>query len=244
MTIEKWKESCRRLWEEMKPMTFQQKAEHIWTYYKEYMFMGVMALVLVAAIIGSAISANRQTLMSGMLCNTSISMEGYNYLTEDLFERLNGDSSYQDVHFSSMEFQLPDEMTQTQVDTSYNAAMSMLSLVEGKELDYAIITQDAFMYFIGHELFMDLREFLTPDELEQWKGKVVYGQAEMEDGTKGEMYPVAIDITDLPFTKDCIRASGKTVYLTIIVNTPRKEQCRQVWADILAWQSKEEENTA
>ncbi len=244
MTIEKWKESCRRLWEEMKPMTFKQKAEHIWTYYKEHMFMVAMALLVVAAIIGSTISANREILVSGVLCNVSMSMEGYNYLTEDLFERMDGDSSYQDAYLSPLEFQLPEEMTQSQVDASYISAMSMISMVEGKTLDYAIITQDAFVYFLGHELFLDLREFLTEDEMEQWKGKVVYAQAELEDGSKEEMYPVAIDITDLPFTKDCVRAGNQTVYLTIIVNSPRVEQCRQVWEDILAWQSKEEENAA
>ena len=91
---------------------------------------------------------------------------------------------------------------------------------------------------------MDLREFFTAAELEQWKDQIVYGQAEMEDGTKGEMYPEAIDITDMPFAKDCVRANGETVYFTVIVNTPRKEQCKQVWQDILAWQSKEEENAA
>lgn len=238
MSIEKWKDSCHRLIEEMKPMSFKQRVDHIWTYYKESMLLVALAIVVVIAAISSAINANRQIMVSGMLCNVGMSMEGYNYLTEDFFAKYDGDSRVEDAFLSSQEFALPEQMDTNQIDTSYVSAMSVLSLVESKQLDYVIITEDAFGYFLGHEIFLDLSEFLTPAEMEQWKGLVVYGQANLEDGTKGEVYPAAINITELPFTKDCIRADeGETVYLTIIVNTPRMEQCRQIWADIQAWES-------
>ena len=240
MSIEKWKASCERLVEEMKPMSFRQKVEHIWTYYKEHLFVIAMAVVVVIAIISSAINSNRQIMLSGMLCNVGMSMDGYNYLTEDFFEKNGGDSSVEDIFLSSQEFALPESMDQSQVDAAYVSAMSIISMVEAKKLDYMIITEDAFGYFLGHEIYMDLSEFLTPEEMEQWKGKVVYAQAEAEDGTVGEMYPVGINISDLPFTKDCVRAGkDETVYFTVIANTPRQELTRQIWEDILAWESKE-----
>lgn len=253
MDINQWKESCRRLVEEMKPMTFWQKAEHIWTYYKEHMFMAFMALVLVVAVISSAINSNRQVLVSGVLCNLSMTMDGYYYMTEELFAAGEGDSSYQDAHLSSLEFRLPN--TVQDVDTSYNASMSMLAMVEGKTVDYVLITEDALSYFLGFELFMDLSEFFTAEELEQLGDKIVYGQQKVEEDeipeqtqdpdeegiVPGEIYPMAVNITDMPFTKDCITGTDdQRVYFVVIINTPREEMTKQAWQFIESWGTQEE----
>ena len=45
----------RELMDDLKPMTFGEKLDHLWTYYKEYVFIAlVLALLAVAACASAA----------------------------------------------------------------------------------------------------------------------------------------------------------------------------------------------
>lgn len=246
MNFEKWKESYKRLIEEMKPMRFSQKVDHIWTYYKEYMFVAFLACVFVVVAVVSAINAGKEAVLSGMLCNVSMSMEGYNYLTVDYSERVGGESGQQEAWLNSMQFEWVDTSDPNQankLDDSYTAAMSLISMVNGQSVDYILLDRESFAFFVQQEMFMDLREILTEEELAQVAEGMLFAQGEAEDGTLSEKYPVAVNISKLPFGKDCIRGN-KDIFLVFIDNTPRKEACRQIWQDILAWESREENEKA
>ena len=53
---------------------------------------------------------------------------------------------------------------------------------------------------------MDLRKVFTAEELEQFGNKIRYAQHADEDGNPtGEMIPVAVDITDLPFMTKAVK---------------------------------------
>lgn len=246
MKFEKWKESYRRLVEEMKPMRFSQKVDHIWTYYKEYMFVAFVACLFVVATVVSVINVGKERILSGMLCNVSISMEGYNYLTEDYFDKVGGIDGKQEVGLSSMQFEWVDTSDPNQankLDDSYTAAMTLISMANGQTVDYVLLDRESFAFFVQQEMFMDLREILTEEDLAQMAEGMLFAQAEAEDGTLSEKIPVAVNISNLPFTKDCIRTQ-KEVFMVFIDSTPRKEACRQIWQDILAWESREENKKA
>lgn len=244
MSLETWKDSCRRLVEEMKPMTFRQKADHLFTYYKEYLLIVLAVIALIALIISTTAQSKRQIAMSGVLCNVTMSIEGYNHLTQDFFQRQGFDSSYQDVHLSALELKISENMSASQIDNAYYAAMGMLSMVEDKELDYAILSEDAFGYFLSQEIYMDLRDFFTAQELEQWKDYLVYARADdANPDTEEEMYPVAVNIAKLPFGQE-FGDEEELVYFTVIANTQHLELCRQLWTDIVTWESKSEKSAA
>lgn len=241
MKFEKWKESYKRLAEEMKPMRFSQKVDHIWTYYKEYMFVAFIACIFVVATVVSVVNSGKEALLSGMLCNVSISMEGYNYLTVDYFDRVGGVDGKQEVWLRTMQFEWVDTSDPNQankLDDSYTAAMSLISMVDGQTVDYILLDRESFAFFLQQEMFMDLREILTEQDLAQMAEGMLFVQAEAEDGTLSEKIPAAVNISNLPFAKDCIRAK-EDIFIVFISNTPRKEACRQIWQDILAWESRE-----
>lgn len=217
----------RKLREDLRPMTFAQKVDHIWTYYKEIMLIALVVILLLIGTVSSILNLGRVTYLSGVLCNVGISQEGHNYLVERIAEE------YQvtdDIFLSNIQYEVP--VVVGQVDHSYEVAMGMVAQVESKTLDYVILDQVGLDFFAGQEMFLDLREFFTEEELAQWEKKLIYVEFEDHPGIRE---PLALDITDLPFVKDCIRCEGK-VYLALAGNLPRPEATRQFWDDLLAWE--------
>ena len=94
-----------------------------------------------------------------------------------------------------------------------------------------------FEYYVAQEVYLDLREILTQEELQQLDkdGKVIYI---MEEDTE-ERVPAAVIITDTQFVKDNMHMEGDT-YFALSGSTQRKDMCRDAWDRILAWEKTEE----
>ena len=80
----------KKLIDDMRPMTLAQKADHLWTYYKEYLLVLALAVIFLGAGFTMIKAQTQETLVSGMMVNISISQEGYDYLSVDYLEKLGG----------------------------------------------------------------------------------------------------------------------------------------------------------
>lgn len=236
--LEKFKETkfyqgCVRLKNDMKPMTFKQKVEHLWMYYKEYLWVAglvFVALALVVTIIGKQ---SKNTLVSGMMVNITIQQQGYNYLSTDYQEYLGGDKN----NVVELDYTTFSDMTDsTSGEDSYYASMILSARVSGGLLDYMILDKFAMEYYITQEVYMDLRDFFTEEELEQLaaEDRVIYAQQAGEE----DRWPIAVKITNIPFCADNITSEGD-VYFALSGNTQRPEMCRNAWEYINAWKSEE-----
>lgn len=225
-------ERFRELKAEMAPMTFSKKVDHLWTYYKEYLLVAAVALLIVGGVLSGLINASKELMLSGVAVNVNLSPDGHAYLSERYFEKLEGNAKRQHVDFSYVAFGDLDDYSNAEIN--YNTSMSVIAMAAARTLDYIIMNESALEYYINQDMFMDLREFFTQEELAQWAQKVIY--AEPEDAE--EMYPVAIVITELPFTQDCVTTDGP-IYLAFTGNTPRKATLRDFWEYLLAWNGKE-----
>ncbi len=227
--IEKLKKHFKKLREDLKPMSFPDKLDHLWTYYKEVLFTALMVVMVLCIVITGIVNVNRQTLTYGVLVNVSSSVEGYGYLTDSLFTEYGGKEKRQEVVLDSVVFEDP-ELAQD-VRMNYNASMRLLGLVTAKMVDYLLMDTYSLEFYIADEFYMDLEELFSPEELEQLQDRIIYGQAE---GTQ-ERIPVAVDVSELPFIKENIRTKDK-VYLTFAANTERPEACRKLWQWINSWE--------
>lgn len=212
-------------------MTWKQRIDHIWTYYKEHMFFAALILVVIIAIIGTVINAGKEVLVHGMMVNISITQEGYNYLDQDYFKDLEGNKYTESVQLSYANFSSLEDATYA--EENYSAAMKLVGLVSGGHLDYIILDQFGMEFYIAQEVYLDLREFFTPEEITELEDRLVYAQ---EEG-KEERVPIAVDISDLGFVKDNIGTEEKT-YFALGGNSPDLEMCRDVWERLHAWKSK------
>ena len=222
-----------KLIETLKPMTWKQRIVHIWTYYSIHKVTALMLIILVTAVISSAISAKMETLISGVLANMDMTEEGWEYIDEAYMEHLGGDPKKQAISLISAYFK--DFQTSAEnLDNNYNAAVSAISMVNAHALDYFLMNEEAMKLYMTQEVFLDLTEFFTEEEIEKLGDKVIYLEITDENGNKISRTPVAVNIEQMEFAQDCLDIS-EGCYFALSVNTPRIDTCRDFWEYLLAW---------
>lgn len=231
--LEKFKQTefCKgwvRLLGDLKPMTWPQRLEHLWNYYKEYLWIAVFVIMVLSLGVSFLIRKNTEVLASGMLVNIAIEQEGYNYLSTDYFKKLGGIDGKQTVEIDYTNFSSLADPTSS--EDNYNKANVLIARVSGRMLDYMILDEFAVRFYASQDVYLDLREVFSEEELSKYE--IFYAQ---EEGS--EPVPVAIRITELPFVKDNITNEGHT-YFALSGSTPRPDACRDVWEYIHAWEKK------
>lgn len=222
----------QKLKEDMAPMTFAQKVDHLWYYYKTYVLVISVLLVGIVAILGSTLS-KKESIASGLMVNLTMSTESYNYMTEEFFTHLGGENG-QEVRLDSTKFE--DLSITTDVEVNYNAAMALTARVSGGILDYILLDEGSLEFYIVQDVFLDLREFFTEEELAQMEDRLIQGKIE----ETGETWVAAIDITDLPFVQEnmgTVNTENGKIFFALSGNNPRAEVCREMWNYIHAWKA-------
>ena len=211
-----------KLKKDLEPMTFKEKVDHIWTYYKEYMLVIFCVLVIIGGLLVSVLTPKPHILFAGVQCNVRLTTEGYDYLTkgfqQDVLDGAEGNMFLHTLRFYG-------EGTVEAVEETTQAYYSVTSYVEAKELDYMLVDLYAFRYFGSDRLYMDLRQVLSEQELQELdqQGLLLYEQNEGET----EKTPRAINISQTAFCKSHL--GGQECYLVFIRNSPRAEHCEKMW---------------
>ena len=221
----------RKLAADMKPMTFEQKVDHLWTYYKEWLLIAFLLVVSVCAVVTSIQNTSKEVVLSGMLVNISITQQGHDYLGVDYLEMMGGDPNKQKVELDYTNFEsLADP---TNAEDNYTKSMLLMARVTGGMLDYAILDKLGLEFYLTQDVFRDLREFFTPEELAELEPYLIYAQVEGEP----DRWPMAVDITHLPFVQDTMDLE-EVVYFTLSGNVRDEDACRSIWEYINAWEKK------
>lgn len=213
-----------KLKQDLKPMTFKEKLDHIWTYYKYYALGIFCVLIILGGLVWGFVAPQPILHMGGVQCNMEISTAGYDYLNKE-FQAVLGEKKGKTELRS---FTFYGEATVDALTDTYKAHSSVTAYVEAKKLDYMFVDMYSFRYFAGDRILLDLRELLSAQELAELdaKGMILYEQAEGSD----EKVPRAINVIDMPLIKDHMQT--KECYLVFIRNTPRKENCVKLWEHI------------
>lgn len=219
--------------ENMKGMTFKQKVDHLWTYYHDYLWIGAVVLMLVCAIITSTINlAFRETIVTGININVTMEQAGMNYLESDYHKKIGAREYWDKVSLEYTQFDPLLEITGDEGD--YYASQSIIAKVGSEMVDYFIMDQLTMDYFAVQDLFMDLREFFTPEEIAQFEAENRLRYSKLEGQSDEEAWVIAVDITDTQFVKDNSTLEDK-VYFALAGNAPHPDQCRAIWEYILDW---------
>lgn len=224
------KSHFQKLGQDLKPMTFGEKLEHIWTYYKEYMFVAVMLVIIVIAVVSAIGNIGVEYYNCGVMCNVELSREGHAYLTDEFFEKRLGNPDGK-TYLTAMTLDT-NEFTVQDTENRYQSYMNVLGQVESKELDYMLVDEYSFSFYVDDRIYMDLSTLFSEEELAQLyeADRIVHVREESEAaGT-----PMGIDITDLPFARDCVLTEGKT-YLIFIRNSTDPDICLKLWHHIQNW---------
>lgn len=212
----------------LKPMTWSERVEYLWEYYKWQFIGGVVFTVLMISLISTLAAPKKETLLNGVLINVTLSEEGQAYLTENVFPMLGGtDTEKQEVTFTNA--YLTDESNMDNAEAYSSQLMSIVTWAAAGTVDYMLMDQTASDHFCGAGTFADLSELLTPQQLEQLEDRLVY----YESGEEG-VYPVAVDISDISFVSDCV-TNCDAVYIGFLGNTGRSDKISAFVDFLLAW---------
>lgn len=238
----------KELMEDLKPMTFSEKLDHLWTYYKEFVFIAFMVGLLIAAGISGYINATKEYVFRGMMVNISMSQEGYRYLSDDLFAKLTTGDSQETIMLDYTNFE--DLADPTNGEDNYNASLLFIARVSGGMLDCALLDQMAFEFYLTQEAYGSWNTFFTQAELDAMGDKVIYAMQaedevaqtdvdpETEDVAQYTRWPAAIEISDLPFFKEHAPNNEK-IYLVLSGNQPNHDAVRAFWDHIHQWEKTE-----
>lgn len=219
----------------LRPMSWRDRIDHIWTYYKEIILIGAVVIILLASILGNALKPRLEVRMSGYLANITLSEDGSAYLKEDYLSHLGGSADSQTVILNSTVF--GGEGYLTNMEANYNAALAPVLQVTAQEVDYMLLDEVALEFYMNKAFFMDLRQLLNEEELQQLE-LTYYQPVDIDEKPVGESYPVAVDITGTAFAQGCAK-DAKKVYFVAVANGPNKDDIRNFWEYLNSWKEAE-----
>ena len=207
------KAHLRKLKADLAPMSWRDRIEHLWTYYKWLVFAAIGVGIFLHMLLSAAIAGNREVLLSGIGVNVPTSEAGITCLTDDYLTRLEG-TKRQTVQYLNevLDFDNP-AMGQ---EVSYSTVVKVSGLISTEGLDYLILDSKALEYYSEGDIFMDLRQLIPQEELAQLNILEIGG------------VPMLIDLTGTWFAQTHIRDNGP-YYLVFAYNTPRAEACKELW---------------
>ena len=242
-----------KLQNNLKAMTWKQRIEHIWEYYKEYMFVAGVFLMIIIGLIAGSISAGKETVVTGIMVNLTIDQKGYNYLSTDYAQYI-GEKDEEKVRLEYTEF---SDLLLDASDENYNAAQVVILEVAAKKLDYMILDKLAMEFYTSQEIYLDLRNFFTLEELQEFAEqdllvfcleekaaqlpaeelKLLQEYCLTEEGADIEYcWPAAVKITDMNYVKDNVTSSGD-IYFALAGSTEKLEEVHGIWEYMKAWKA-------
>ena len=221
----KLKEYFAQLKVDLKPMTFREKVDHIWTYNKELILIAAGTLFVVISLLVAFIQ-KPDVVFCGFMVNAELNEEGTAYLTTD-YGQLLGVTGKQEVQLMTGFFN-PELTSAAQANESTWAQIS--ALCQEQALDYVLADEMTLKSMALSDMCMDLRTFFTEEEFAELEDRILY--EELEDGTK---IPCAVKINDTKFYKDCV-SYYRDLYICFVANTPNLERCHEFWEYLNNWE--------
>lgn len=197
-------EERRRHREQFRHMSGGKKLEHIWLYYKLPIFLSLLILGLLVSGLHRAITEKEPAVYLACL-NVSMGEDLETTLTEDYIRFRHQDPRKHQVALYRNLY-LSEAPAASDHEYAYASKMKLFADINAKQLDLVLMNREAYDFCSQSGFLMDLSgmaddQFLTAPQLN------------------------AIELTLLPLFR-AANFSGK-VYLGIIANTPRPEECRQ-----------------
>ena len=186
-------ERIREEWAAFKALPFRKKLEHIWIYYKWYIFVAAAVICVLVSILGTVANNQKETLISGIFINNAAEPEGYACLTEGYWEYCgaNPDQKVELVTGRSIDFE-----AETPSQQEAAAFMTVTCMIAAKTLDYIITDEASAAHFMEQEVVMDLRQLLPEEVLARWdtmeRDGAVIG-LRLEDTAFARKYPLAAE---------------------------------------------------
>lgn len=152
--MKKW---LRTEWEKLAPMTWKQRWEYIWEYYKLALIAAAVLIVFTVSMVRSGLYQQKKLLISGIFINTTTTEEGYAFVKEDYWTHCGADSETRSELIEVRNIAYNAEQP-TAMDA--NAVMTVDAMIAVGDLDYIICDRTAAEFYGRQEYCHDLAQKL------------------------------------------------------------------------------------
>ena len=225
------KADIRAAYQKLSPLG---KAEHIWIYYKWFIILGVVALVIVGATVHRILNRKDPVLYEGWI-NIAVGSELETTLDRGYLDWAELDAGKQEVRFYRNLFLLKETTTETH-QSAYASRVKLMASIEQQSLDLVLMSREGYDILSESGYLLPLTEELAASLPSTARAGVAENTVVLEDNeieyllneaeehrVVTEQIPNAIDLSAAPRLRDA--GFPETVYLGIIANSPRAEQC-------------------
>lgn len=211
-----------------------KKLQYIWDYYK----FPLVVLCIVLYITGYTVYGHvthKEAVLYTAFVNVTAGEDLIENLSEHFLEARNIDTVRNEFHLYSGLY-LTDDKTNPYHEYTYASHMKILAAIDAEQLDVVLMNKEAFDAFSQNGYLCDLDELLAeenPDLYETLKSYLITNTSILEDNSvalyfdesavytaKTEEFPMGLDLSQSPIIQDA--GFEDTVYLGIILNSPRK----------------------
>lgn len=219
----------KQLKADLSSMSHQERREHIWYHFKWHIVAALVGVIALTSLFLSILSGSKQDILGGGFINVTVSETGLEYLTSEYLQ-LN------DCKESKYEVFIYDSglvgLTAEELQQNANFTISFITLIGAQELDFLIMDQTSMDYYIQQDLYLDLQNVFSAEDLQQLSPYLVYKSTE-EEGVSFT-YPVGICIDNFSFTTKCIQAE-QPVYLLFTKNSTRTDKLDDFYNYLCSW---------
>ena len=229
--------SLHRRWigikDKLTSMTWGQRVEYIWTYHKTTIVLSLIFLYLLNYLLIGKITS-KDILIGAIHANVELSENGRSFITSDFFEMQQGDPQKEDI--SILDVALTKIADDEYFEMNYYYLQVVLTQVGAQQVDYILADKIAMEIFMTQDIYMNLRDIFSADELANLEDRLIYLLPVDENGesTVDEKFPVAIDVSGMPFF--AAHANSKEpIYFSVASNAPNTEAVIALWTYLTTW---------
>ena len=161
-------EEKRNQWQALKGMGFKAHWDYFWDYYKIHVIIGAALLIFVVMLVKD-IASGKPYALNAVFINAN-TMESTEEIVNDFAQKENIDLEKETVFIdtaTSLSLNSLDGMAVTTMEKIY-------AMIAAKELDVIFADPQIFEYYARNEMFVDLRDYYTEQELSNLGDKVYY----------------------------------------------------------------------
>ena len=201
--------------ETTKGMTFVEKAEYLWEYYRWVLLVVFFGAIVLSMVLTGVINAQKEPVFGAIAVNMPLTEEGNAFLTDGWVEFIGAEKGAT-VELFSTSFQDLDATSDPEIALA--TAYRVVLMIAAEDCDYLLMDETALSYYKNHPVFTALDEMISEELLEQYADRIIWQETE-----EGESIPVVLDITESAFAQNYMTKDTK-VYIGFPGNTGRTEQ--------------------
>lgn len=228
--------------EKIKDQPFKKKLAYFWCYYKWFVIIGVLLVVAVVSTVYGILTRTTSALY-GVVVN-SMTLGDEDALMQDFtdYAGLDTNKYHAEINASLIIGSEVDE-------TTLNSSQFIMVYMAAQDLDFAVMEPDTFARFTYNDIYLDLRQCFSEEELDAMSDKLYYMDKAVldkinemtaaEESTENvvlpdpfspelmeEPIPVGINISGCSKLMDVYYYEGGTAYLGITTNSPHVDMVK------------------